>query len=222
MTHMFNKCLAEKYGLFPGKSGQETPKEPKHKGKGKKSAMLESDSASAAHEKKDILEEPPMTIIQSMQVGSFAINRIINELKPRYVVLYDSEISTVRQLEVFQASHPNFKLKVFFLMFGKSVEEQAYLSSLRREKMAMEMLIKEKTVMVVPNEREGRGEDNLDLVRGSGKASDIILNVRNSKTRKGGANEGLQSVPKVIVDMREFRSELPSLLHKRGIGKVLS
>ena len=23
--------------------------------------------------------------------------------------------------------------------------------------------------------------------------------------------------PKVIVDMREFRSELPSLLHKRGI-----
>ena len=27
----------------------------------------------------------------------------------------------------------------------------------------------------------------------------------------------VQVTPKVIVDMREFRSELPSLLHKRGI-----
>ena len=37
-------------------------------------------------------------------------------------------------------------------------------------------------------------------------------------TRKGGGLVQVQkSNPKVIVDMREFRSELPSLLHKRGI-----
>lgn len=36
-------------------------------------------------------------------------------------------------------------------------------------------------------------------------------------TREGGAGAEELVVPKVIVDMREFRSELPSLLHKRGI-----
>lgn len=41
-------------------------------------------------------------------------------------------------------------------------------------------------------------------------------NQPETSTRKGGGQE-TSSVPKVIVDMREFRSELPSLLHKRGI-----
>lgn len=37
--------------------------------------------------------------------------------------------------------------------------------------------------------------------------------------RKGGGGAGSAPDPvrKVIVDMREFRSELPSLIHKRGV-----
>lgn len=35
-------------------------------------------------------------------------------------------------------------------------------------------------------------------------------------TRQGGLEEAAQ-IPKIIVDMREFRSELPSVIHKRGI-----
>ena len=78
-------------------------------------------------------------------------------------------ISVVRQLEVFQAQNPDYKMKVYFMMYGKSVEEQAYLSSLRQEKEAFEKLIREKTTMVIPEDREGRGEFNLDLMRGSDK-----------------------------------------------------
>ena len=37
-----------------------------------------------------------------------------------------------------------------------SVEEQAYLTTLRREKKAFESLIKEKATMVVPEDREAR------------------------------------------------------------------
>ena len=41
---------------------------------------------------------------------------------------------------------------------------------------------------------------------------------QNSTSRKGGLSKtSLLQQDKVIVDMREFRSELPSLLHKRGI-----
>jgi len=36
-------------------------------------------------------------------------------------------------------------------------------------------------------------------------------------SRKGGGQGDRKVPPRVIVDMREFRSELPSLLHKRGI-----
>ena len=85
----------------------------------------------------------------------------------------------------------------------------------RQEKDAFEKLIREKETMVVPEEREGRDENtNEDLYRGSEKASDQALNALN--TRKAGG-QVTKTSPKVIVDMREFRSELPSILHKRGI-----
>ena len=58
--------------------------------------------------------------------------------------------------------------------------------------------------------------DNETLSRNSKKASDILMESQNSRSRKGGGINQMVSA-KVIVDMREFRSELPSLLHKRGI-----
>ena len=58
--------------------------------------------------------------------------------------------------------------------------------------------------------------DNETLSRDSKKASDILMESQNSRSRKGGVINQIVSA-KVIVDMREFRSELPSLLHKRGI-----
>merc|ERR1712142_343680 len=46
--------------------------------------------------------------------------------------------------------------------------------------------------------------------------SDIMMESLATGSRKGGVVVE-KKTPKVIVDMREFRSELPSLLHKRGI-----
>ena len=86
----------------------------------------------------------------------------------------------------------------------------------RREKKAFESLIKAKGEMVVPEDREGKTGDNTYLSRGSEKASDIMMESLAKGSRKGGTGED-KKTPKVIVDMREFRSELPSLLHKRGI-----
>ena len=84
--------------------------------------------------------------------------------------------------------------------------------------VAFESLILAKTQMVVPEDREGRDVDNSVLARGSDKASDLIMGGRGASTRRGGGGQEKSSLsPRVIVDMREFRSELPSLLHKRGI-----
>lgn len=86
--------------------------------------------------------------------------------------------------------------------------------------VAFENLILAKTEMVVPEDREGRDVDNSVLVRGSDKASDLIMGGKggaSSTRRGGGCQEKSSLIPRVIVDMREFRSELPSLLHKRGM-----
>lgn len=158
----------------------------------------------------------PVVIIQSTQSGPFHISRIIQEMRPSYVIMYDSDMTVVRQLEVFQAKNPQMHLKVFFMMYDKSVEEQSYLTTLRKEKEAFEHLMEEKKHVGISEEREGKVGDNQDLSRDPTKASDAIMEKDNSATRKGGAQVS-EKQSKIIVDMREFRCELPSLIHKRGI-----
>ncbi len=67
--------------------------------------------------------------------------------------------------------------------------------------------------MVIPEDREGRTDDHPDFVRDPRKASEMAL-VPLTDTRQI-ATKNVREV--VVVDMREFRSELPSLLHRRGI-----
>ncbi|NXD12458.1 XPF endonuclease, partial [Nothocercus nigrocapillus] len=158
----------------------------------------------------------PLTIIHPLQGCSdpYALTRVLQEVEPRYVVLYDAELSFVRQLEIYKASRPGKPLRqveVYFLIYGGSTEEQRYLTALRKEKEAFEKLIREKASMVIPEEREGRDETNLDLVRDATPAS------FSTDTRKAGGQEQKSVQQTIIVDMREFRSELPSLLHRRGI-----
>ncbi|XP_074611785.1 DNA repair endonuclease XPF-like isoform X2 [Acropora palmata] len=142
----------------------------------------------------------------------YSLLRTLNEIEPRYVILYDAQMQFIRQLEVFKTSRPGIPLRVYFLIYTGSVEEQKYLTTLRREKEAFEMLIKEKGTMVVPEEREGRSHAAMLLSRDASKASDAV------NTRKaGGQITDDKATRKVIVDMREFRSELPSLIHRRGI-----
>ncbi|KAK2554945.1 DNA repair endonuclease XPF [Acropora cervicornis] len=129
----------------------------------------------------------------------YSLLRTLNEIEPRYVILYDAQMQFIRQLEVFKTSRPGIPLR-------------KYLTTLRREKEAFEMLIKEKGTMVVPEEREGRSHAAMLLSRDASKASDAV------NTRKaGGQITDDKATRKVIVDMREFRSELPSLIHRRGI-----
>ena len=98
------------------------------------------------------------------------------------------------------------------------MEEQAYLSAIRKEKEAFERLIREKSTMVIPEDRDGRLGHNPDLAKDtSGKALPEGEATEGVSNRSAATSTQTKVNPKVIVDMREFRSELPSLLHKRGI-----
>lgn len=56
-----------------------------------------------------------------------------------------------------------------------------------------------------------------------GKTDDLMLAMQNSvkeDTRNAGGQSSVRLTPKIVVDMREFRSDLPCLIHKRGIEVV--
>jgi len=72
--------------------------------------------------------------------------RVLEEVKPRYVIMYEPDAAFIRRVEVYRSSHSDRNVRVYFMYYGGSVEEQRYLSAVRKEKDAFTRLIKEKGV----------------------------------------------------------------------------
>lgn len=107
---------------------------------------------------------------------------------------------------MYKASNPGVPLRVYFLTYENSVEEQRYLSSMRKEKEAFEKLIHQKSTMTVMRGQDGKLE---------WKEEDLGLEEESYDSRKGRKVLPKEK-GKVLVDYREFRSSLPSFLHRRG------
>lgn len=132
---------------------------------------------------------------------------LLQELRPRYVIMYDPSPSFVRQVEVYRTIH-RAEVQVYFMLYTDSVEEQMYLAQLRREKDAFERFIRQKATMAIPLTVDGKPEEDADQRM-----------LRNLSSRVAGGSQTLQP-PSVVVDMREFRSSLPSLLHAAGMRVI--
>lgn len=152
--------------------------------------------------------------IRNASGSHFRFQTLCDLHNPKYMIFYDGDVELIRRVELHQAMNNKEKLKVYFLVYSGSSEEQCYLTSLRREKEAFEFLIKEKASLVLPEGIDGKSGDHPDLVRESSLASDTV------NSRKAGGQVRKLEDQKVIVDMREFRSELPSLIHRRGIDVI--
>ncbi|KAF2712722.1 DNA repair protein [Pleomassaria siparia CBS 279.74] len=133
---------------------------------------------------------------------------ILEETKPRYVIMYEPDAAFIRRIEVYRSSHTDRTVKVFFMYYGGSVEEQRYLSAVRREKDAFTRLIRE------------RGNMAITLNSATLDPQESFLRTINTRIAGGGRLAATAQPPRVVVDVREFRSSLPSLLHGRGIVVV--
>lgn len=62
----------------------------------------------------------PLTVLHPLNGCSdpYALTRVLHEVEPRYVVLYDAELTFVRQLEVYKASRPGKPLRYINFFFG--------------------------------------------------------------------------------------------------------
>uniref|UniRef100_A0A8W7PUW3 DNA repair endonuclease XPF n=1 Tax=Anopheles coluzzii TaxID=1518534 RepID=A0A8W7PUW3_ANOCL len=162
----------------------------------------------------------PLVFIQTFKSetsGLGSLDRTLEQIRPRYIVMYHTNVTAIRQIEVYEARQQRqemARVRVYAIIHSKTVEEQSYLTSLRREKQAFELLIETKRTMVVPEYQDGKSEDTIMMLQ---KKQEI-------SSRQAGGQEAKDPAeivtPRVIVDMREFRSDLPCLIHRRGIDVV--
>lgn len=149
---------------------------------------------------------------------SIILESRLGDYKPMHVIMYDLDMHAIRQVEVYQALHCHPKrCKVYTIQFENSFDMQQYLTSLRREKEAFENLIREKAVMVIPSGRDGKTSGHPDLIRGDMKANETTESAANTRRAGGQVDRNEIIKQKILVDMREFRCELPGIIHKRGI-----
>jgi DNA excision repair protein ERCC-4 len=73
-------------------------------------------------------------------------DHVLEEVKPRNVVMYEPDAAFIRRIEVYRSSHTDRNIRTYFMYYKDSVEEQGYLSSVRREKDAFTRLIRERGV----------------------------------------------------------------------------
>ncbi|CDO72250.1 hypothetical protein BN946_scf184970.g102 [Trametes cinnabarina] len=132
-------------------------------------------------------------------------DQMLQEVQPRFIVMYEPNLEFIRRIEVYRNSNPGLAVRVYFMMYKLSCEEGKYLTGLRREKESFERLIKERGSMLMPIY-----EDR------SSAAGEAIIKTISSRIA-GGRKEVSTEPARVIVDMREFRSSLPSLLHASGL-----
>lgn len=67
--------------------------------------------------------------------------------------------------------------------------------------------------MIIPEHQDGKKDDSLIAFQ---KVTETVENSRQA----GGQQSDAAIIPRIIVDMREFRSDLPCLIHRRGIQVI--
>ncbi|KAI9297698.1 hypothetical protein K502DRAFT_323169 [Neoconidiobolus thromboides FSU 785] len=144
-------------------------------------------------------------IVNSFDNGDLS-DLFLQDYKPNYIIIVNPEPSFIRRIEVYQAQNKHIQIKVYFLIYSDSVEEQKYLATIRREKEGFETLIRERANLAIPIDY------GLNINNGN---SNLFLSSINN-TRIAGGQKLILNNNKIIVDVREFRSSLPSNLHFNG------
>ncbi|CAM0149530.1 unnamed protein product [Urochloa decumbens] len=176
------------------------------------SASIAGDACNYLSDFRGLANGKPLPPVQFHALDSD--QHILDVWKPSSIIVYHPDITFVREIEVYKAENPSRKLKVYFLFYEDSTEVQKFESSIRRENEAFESLIRQKSLMMIPVDQDGR------CIGPTLANEPEPLSCQNSITRKAGGKKAPEKEMQVIVDMREFMSSLPNVLHQKGIRIV--
>jgi DNA excision repair protein ERCC-4 len=71
---------------------------------------------------------------------------LLQELRPRFVVMYEPNLPFIRRLEVYKNCNPGLALRVYQMTYTNSFEEDRFLSTMQREAEAFKKLIDDRSV----------------------------------------------------------------------------
>ena len=129
---------------------------------------------------------------------------VLDRIVPTHVVIYDPDLALVREVEAHAARFQRH-VKVHFIAYEGSLERDRYIASVKREQHAFADLIHRKSKMSLP-----------ELAQASDPSAGSSAAVRNTR-RAGGQQLSTEKRLKVIVDLREFMSSLPSTLYAQNV-----
>ncbi|KAL3940234.1 MAG: hypothetical protein SGBAC_005194 [Bacillariaceae sp.] len=170
------------------------------------------------------IEEPRIVIKSLSSVEADEGASLLQDVMPDYVLLYDSDVAFIRALEVYSAMNNNpteddRKLKIYFLIFSASAEDKVFRNNLAKEQKAFVDLIEHKQKMPPPVlNSEATQECREAILHGTigGTYANGSLPLAFDTRRAKGINKN-DIRRDIAVDVREFRSALPSILHQGGM-----
>jgi DNA excision repair protein ERCC-4 len=150
------------------------------------------------------------------------------QYSPTHVVVYDPDVALTRSLELFKAQRRSVPLRVYLLRYEDSPEMDKYQAAVVRERSSFESLIRGKGIMAPVMLPTATGNELANAAGGSGggASGSLVPGLQagaagNALTRRaGGRLGGRPERIKVIVDVREFMSPLPAVLHAKGLEVV--
>ena len=165
-------------------------------------------------------EQPRIVIRSSHEMDGDRAMLVVRDLKPSHVILYDADLSFIRAVEVYSALRDGTDApqpKVYLLVYKASAEEKVFLKGLEREKEAFEKLIHLKKTMPALLTTISTSTQEVQQARSHLMYAQGTLPLAYD-SRKGVGKAGKSDSPKdIVVDVREFRSALPSALHLNGM-----
>lgn len=143
---------------------------------------------------------------------------MLSTLNPTDIVVYDCDLELVRLIERYKAgsSCPD-DISIHFMLYSDSTEEKKYSRMVNRELSAFEQLIQIKSRLVVTLYDDIRLKHRVeatDQISVSRDVPEISLDTRTTTANSTAiSEEHTMGNNHIVVDIREFRSILPNLLH---------
>ena len=132
----------------------------------------------------------------------------ISLYNPSVIVLTSPSLTAVRVIEMFRSLNQNNNLEtIHIISHPESVIEASFASLIERENKAFDDLIKGKRMVTF------HSKDQLH--------TDRKVAVSSATSRKGGSRRVRELITeRILVDVRELRSALPFVLHKKRVELV--
>ena len=142
---------------------------------------------------------------------------LLQEIKPSYIIMYEPDLTFIRRVEIYR-SIQNYNLKVYFMYYAGSIEEQRHLLAIKREKDAFSKLIKENSQL----SHHFEAPEDISHFKNLAERKIKMNKLNNRSTRNAGGQNKMQHFTQdiVIVDTREFNASLPGLLFRYGVRVV--